>query len=536
MTHALALASGSELDLVLLTVLVAVALFLILAYHARIPYPILLVVGGAVIGFLPGVPDVQLDPDLVLVIVLPPLLYAAAFFSSLRDLRDNLRPIGLLSIGLVIATTVGVALVAHAVIDGMSWEAAFVLGAVVSPTDAVAATTIASRVGAPQRFVTVVEGESLVNDATALVLYKVALAAAVSGSFSLAEAGGRFVLNAVVGIAIGIAVGWIVAHVRRVIDDPPTEITISLVTPYFAYLPAEALGVSAVLAAVTTGIWLGWRSPQLVTPATRIQAFAVWEIVQFVLNAALFVLVGLQLPSVLDGISAMPTWTLVGYAVAVAATVIAARFLWIYPTAYLPRSLSERIRARDPYPPWQLPVIVAWTGMRGAVSLAAALAIPQTIDSGAPFPQRDLIIFLTYAVIAATLILQGLTLPALIKVLGVEEDGSLEQRESKARLLAARAAIERIQALTEEDWVREDSADRLRRAYEFRIRRFAARFDDEDDGAIDARSYNYQRLLREVLEAQRAEIIRLRNQGKINDEIMHRIERDLDLEDSRLEV
>jgi monovalent cation/hydrogen antiporter len=536
MTTVLAVSSETRLDLVLLGVLGAVALFLIVAYHSRIPYPIVLVVGGAVIGFLPGIPDVQLDPDLVLVIVLPPLLYSAAFFSSVRDLRDNLRAISQLAIGMVIVTMVAVAVVAHAVVDGMSWEAAFVLGAVVSPTDAVAATAIASRVGAPRRFVTVVEGESLINDATALVAYKFAVAAAVSGSFSLAEAGGRFVLNAVVGVAIGIAVGWIVAHVRRVIDDPPTEITISLLTPYFAYLPAEALGVSAVLAAVTTGIYLGWRSPELITPATRIQVFGVWEIVQFVLNAALFVLVGLQLPGVLDGIANMATGSIVVDAIAVAGTVILVRLIGIYPFAYVPRFLSRRLRERDPYPPWWMPAIVGWTGMRGAVSLAAALAIPATVDSGAPFPQRDLIIFLTYAVIAATLILQGMTLPMVIKALGVEEDGSAEQREAKARLLAARAAVVRIDELVAEDWVREDTAERLRRAYEFRVRRFSARFDDEDDGAIDARSHDYQRLLRELLEAQRAEIIRLRSLGKINDDIMHRIERDLDLEDTRLEV
>jgi monovalent cation/hydrogen antiporter len=536
MTTVLAVSSEVRLDLVLLAVLAAVALFLIVAYHSRIPYPILLVAGGSVIGFLPGIPDVQLNPDLVLVIVLPPLLYAAAFFSSLRDLRDNLRPIAQLSIGMVITTMVAVAVVAHAVVDGMSWEAAFVLGAVVSPTDAVAATAIASRVGAPSRFVTIVEGESLVNDATALVAYKVAVAAAVSGSFSLAEASGRFVLNALVGVAIGIVVGWVVAQVRRVIDDAPTEITISLLTPYFAYLPAEALGVSAVLAAVTTGVFLGWRSPQLITPATRIQAFAVWEIVQYVLNAALFVLVGLQLPSVLDGISDMNTGAIVVDAVVVAGTVILVRLVGIYPSAYLPRFLSRRLRERDPYPPWWMPAIVGWTGMRGAVSLAAALAIPLTIDSGAPFPQRDLIIFLTFTVIAATLVLQGTTLPLVIKALGVEEDGTLEQREAKARLLAARAAVARIDELAAEEWVREDTAERVKRAYDFRIRRFAARFDDEDDGSIDARSRDYQRLVRELLEAQRAEIIRLRNVGKINDEIMHRIERDLDLEDTRLEV
>jgi monovalent cation/hydrogen antiporter len=535
-THALPIAAERDLDLVLLGILVAVSLLLILAYHTRIPYPIMLVVGGAGIGFLPGVPDVQLKPELVLVLVLPPLLYSAAFFSSLRDLRDNLRPIGLLAIGLVIATMLAVALVAHAVVDGMSWEAAFVLGAVVSPTDPVAATAIASRLGAPQRFVTIIEGESLVNDATALVAYKVAVGAAVTGSFSLAGAGGRFLLNAVLGIAIGLAVGWIVAQVRRAIDDAPTEIAISLVTPYFAYLPAEALGVSAVLAAVTTGIFLGWRSPQLITPATRIQVFAVWEIVQFVLNASLFVLVGLQLPGVLHGIGGLPTHSIVGYAAAVVAAVILVRFLWVYPATYVPRFLSARLRARDPYPPWQAPAVIAWTGMRGAVSLAAALAIPETTESGAAFPQRDLIVFLTYAVIMATLILQGLTLPVVIKVLGVEDDGNVAQRESKARLLAARAAMQRIDQLLAEDWVREDTAERVRRGYEFRIRRFSARFDDDDDGAIDARSYDYQRLIRELLEAQRAEIIRLRNQGKINDEIMHRIERDLDLEDTRLEV
>jgi CPA1 family monovalent cation:H+ antiporter len=536
MLEALPLAAERELDLVLLGVLVAVSLLLILAYHSRVPYPLMLVVGGAVIGFLPGVPEVQLKPELVLVLVLPPLLYAAAFFSSLRDLRDNLRPIGLLAIGLVIATTIGVAAVAHAVIDGMSWEAAFVLGAVVSPTDPVAATAIASRVGAPSRFVTIVEGESLINDATALIAYKFAVAAVVNGSFSLAEAGGRFVVNAVAGIAIGLAIGWIVAQVRRAIDDAPTEIAISLVTAYFAYLPAEALGVSGVLAAVTTGIFLGWRSPQLITPSTRIQVFAVWEIVQFVLNAALFVLVGLQLPGVLDGISGLATGTIVLYAAAVSLAVIVVRFLWVFPATYLPRLLSERVRTNDPAPPWQMPAIIGWTGMRGAVSLAAALAIPETIHAGGPFPQRDLIIFLTYAVILVTLLLQGMTLPMLIKVLGVEDDGNVTQRESKARLLAARAAIDRIGELQAEEWVRDDTAERLRKSYEFRIRRFSARFDDSDDGAIDERSYAFQRLRREVLEAERAAIIRLRNQGRINDEIMHRIERDLDLEDTRLEV
>jgi Na+/H+ antiporter len=526
----------AHLDVVLLTVLVGVTALLIVAYHSRVPYPILLVVGGAAIGLLPGVPDVQLDPELVLVIVLPPLLYSAAFFSSLRELRENVKEISLLAIGLVIFTMAGVAIVAHEVVDGMSWEAAFVLGAVVSPTDPVAATAIASRVGAPRRYVTIVEGESLVNDATALVAYKFAVAAVVTGSFSLTEASGRFVLNAIAGIAIGIAIGYLVARLRKALDDAPTEITISLITPYFAYLPAEALGVSAVLAAVTTGIYMGWHSPELITPATRIQSFSVWEILVFVLNAVLFVLVGLQLPTVLDGIGGMSTRDIVVDAAAVSLAVIVIRFLWVFPTTYVPRWLSRRVRERRGPITWHFPAIVAWTGMRGAVSLAAALAIPQTIDGGGAFPQRDLIVFLTYAVILVTLLLQGLTLPGVIKVLGVEEDGNLEQRESKARILAARAALDRIEELREQDWVRDDTADRMRGMYDFRIRRFSARFDEEDDGAIDRQSEAYQRLRRKVLEAERAEIVRLRNVGKINDEIMRRIERDLDLEDTRLEV
>jgi Na+/H+ antiporter len=529
-------ATGSRLDLVLLGVLVAVAAFLVAAYRTGVPYPILLVCGGAVIGFLPGVPATGLNPDVVLLIFLPPLLYAAAFFSSLRDLRDNLKPITLLSVGLVVVTTVAVALVAHAVIHGMSWQAAFVLGAVLSPTDAVAAGAIAGRVGAPRRYVTIIEGESLVNDATALIAYKFAVAAAVSGSFSLAAVGPRFLLDAVAGVAIGLAVGWVVAKLRKPIDDAPTEIAISLVTPYFAYLPAEALGVSAVLAAVTTGIYLGWHSPELITPATRIQAFAVWEVLTFVLNAALFVLVGLALPAALHAVRAeLSTAKLALYGAAVSLTIIAVRFLWVFPATYLPR-VWRRVRERGPGPTWQLPFLVAWSGMRGAVSLAAALALPLTIDGGGRFPARELIIFLAYSAIFATLVVQGLTLPALIRVLGVEDDGSHEQREVKARIKAARAALARLDELAGEDWVREETAERMRALYDFRVRRFAARFDDGDDGAIEAGSQAYQRLRHEVLEAERQEIIRLRNQGRINDQIMRRIEHDLDLEDTRLEV
>jgi Na+/H+ antiporter len=525
---------GDQTELVVAGVLTVVAALLIGAYRTGIPYPIMLVLGGAAIGFFPGMPDTRLDPDVVLLIFLPPLLYAAAFFSSLRDLRDNLRAISLLAIGLVVLTTVAVAAVAHAVIDGISWEAAFVLGAVLSPTDAVAATAIASRLGAPRRFVTIIEGESLVNDASALIAYKFAVAAVVTGGFSTVDVGLHFILNAAAGVAIGLAVGALVAQVRLRIDDPPTEITISLLTPYFAYLPAEAAGVSAVLAAVAAGIYLGWNSPRLITPTTRIQAFAVWEILVFVLNAALFVLLGLELPDVLSGVSGeFSTATLVGYAAVVALTVILVRFAWVFVATFMTK-LVPRLRGSPR--PWKEVGLIGWTGMRGAVSLAAALAIPVATDAGSGFPARDLIVFLTYATILATLVFQGLSLPFLIKALGFEPDDSLSERESKARKLAAAAAIERLEELKAEEWVREDTAQRMKGLYEYRIRRFAARLDAEDDGSIEEGSIAFQRLRREVLEAERAEIIRLRNRGRINDEIMHRIERDLDLEDARLEI
>lgn len=534
----LAASEGTHhLDLVLLGVLAAVAVFLLAAQRSGMPYPILLVVGGGLLGFMPGTPDAALAPDVVLIIFLPPLLYSAAFFSSLRDLRDNIRPISMLALGLVVVTTLVVGVVAHMLIDGLPWAAAFTLGAVLSPTDPVAATAIAGSSGAPRRFVTVVEGEALVNDATALIAYRFGVAAVLTGSFSIFDALGTFAYSAAGGVAIGVAVGWAIAWVRARIDDPPTEITISLITPYFAYLPAEALGVSAVLAAVVAGIWLGWRSPKLITPNTRMQAFAFWEILVFVMNAALFVLVGLELPHVLD--AARGTYsdgTLALYGLVIAVTVILVRFLWVIPTTYLPRILVSRIREHDPVPDAGHTLLVAFTGMRGAVSLAAALAIPETTDAGVPFPGRDLIIFLVYVTILVTVVAQGLTLGPLIRALNVQDDEQAHRlRESSARIRAADAAIKRIEELMDEDWVREESAKRMRSLYEFRVRRFSAHFDEDDDGEIERGSRAYQRLRREVLNAERAEIIRLRNQGIINDEEMRRIERDLDLEDARLE-
>jgi len=530
-------AVGSDTEWLVLVGLVALAALIISSSFTDMPYPIWLTLGGLLLGFMPGLPDVELDPDLVFLIALPPLLYSAAFFSSLRDLRANVGPISLLSIGLVLATTFAVALIAHAMIDDLSWGAAFVLGAVVSPTDAVAATSIARRLGVPRRVVTIVEGESLINDATALVIYRVAVVAVVSGSFSLLDAGAEFVLSAVGGVAIELGAGWLVAQVRRRIQDPPVEITLSLMTAYFVYLPAVALDVSGVLAAVSAGIYLGWNSPRLVTnPSVRIQLLGVWEILVFVLNVLLFGLLGLQLAGILDRLSGFSAGTLIGYGALVSGAVILVRILWVFPFTYLPRYLSRRVRERDPYPSWEGPLLVGWNGMRGAISLAAALAIPLETDAGVSFPERDLIIFLTFCVVLATLLVQGLTMPALVRKLGVHDDGGAEYEENKARKFAAAAAIDRIDEVAGEDWVRPESAQRMRDLYDYRRRRFAARFDDGDDGVLDEQSLAYQRLRREALEAERQAILDLRNRGVINDEVWRRVERDLDLEDTRLEI
>ena len=516
--------------IVALALIVAVAAMLAAAPALRIPYPILLVLGGLAIGFVPGMPDFELDPELVFFGVLPPLLYSTAFFTSLRELRANSRPIGLLAVGLVLVTTVGVAVVAHTVIDGFSWGSAFVLGAIVSPTDPLAATSIARRFGVPRKLVTIVEGESLVNDGTGLVLYRVAVAAVVAGSFSAYYTGGLFLVSAGGGVAVGLAVGWVVRQVRRRLDNPPAEITISLLTGYVAFIPADLLGVSAVLSAVSAGIYLGWHTPELTNAQVHLQGLAVWEIVQYLLNALLFVLIGLQLPVVVDALGDFSEATLLGYAACVSLTVIAVRFAWVFAVLHAPKWIARRMSN------WRGAVFLSWAGMRGAVSLAAALALPLETDAGAPFPGRELILFLTFSVILATLVGQGLTLPYLIRLLGLEDDGIEDREDAKARVHAAEAALARLEELLSEDWVRDDTAERVRGAYRFRTSRFRARLDDGDDGAIESRSQDYQRLRRELLDAERRALVELRRSGAISNDVWIRVGRDLDLEDERLDL
>jgi Na+/H+ antiporter len=519
-----------DLELLLLALMVAVAGLSVLARLVGVPYPILLVVGGLVLSFVPGMPEVELPPELVLVVFLPPLLYWAGFFSSPRDLRADARAISMSAVGLVLATTVAVAAVAHAMVDGMAWPVAFALGAIVSPTDPLAATAIGRRLGVPRRLITLVEGESLVNDATALVTYRVAVAATVSGSFVIWRAGLEFVVGVVGGVAIGLLVGWLVAELRRRLDDPVVEIVVSVASGYAAYLPADQLGVSGVLAAVTCGIYVGWRAPELASASTRLLGFSFWEVLVYLVNAVLFILVGLQLQPILAGLDGTAVAILVGQAALVSAVVVAARLGWGYSVPYLVRLVDRRPAQRLRRVGARERLVIAWSGMRGAVSLAAALALP--LD----FPMRNLILFLTFAVIFATLVLQGLTLPTLIRHLRLQGDDAEEREEVRARLAAADAALARLDELAGEEWTRDDTVERLKGLFQFRRRRLKARAGIwEDDGAED-RSLAYQRLVRELLEAQRGAIVRLRNQGVISNDVMHRIERELDLEDIRLEI
>lgn len=507
-----------------------------LARFARVSGPILLVLVGLAASYLPNVPDYELSPEVVLLFFLPLLLYSGALSSSYLQIRANLRPIALLSVGLVVFTAVVVGLVAHLVVPGLPLTAAFTLGAIVAPPDAVAAMAVGRRAGLPRRVTTILEGESLLNDATALVLFRVSVAAVVTGAFSVAEAAGRFLLASVGGVAVGVAVSWLLSRLRRHLDDPLVDNTVSLLTPFLAYLPAEAASASGVIAVVVTGLYLAHRGPLLLSYAARLQAQSVWRMVDFLLEGIVFLLIGLQLRRIIAGLPAVPAPRLAGYAAAVLGTVVLTRVAWVFPATYLPRRLSRRPRERDPSPRWQLPAVVSWAGPRGVVSLAAALAIPLTTRSGAPFPQRNLILFLVFTVILGTLVLQGLSLPAVIRRLGLHADPQRDTlAEAAARHAAARAARERLEELLA-DVKREPPADvvqRLRDETEVRSNAAWERLGERRD-APETPAAAYRRLRREMLRAERAVFVRFRDEGRLDDEVLRRVQRDLDLEEAIL--
>jgi Na+/H+ antiporter len=522
-----------------LALLVLVALLTLAARRIGVPYPILMTLGGLVLGLLqgllPGLPRLQLPPELVFLLFLPPLLFSAAFFTSPRDLQTFARPIGLLAFGLVLATTLIVGVIVHTLAPGIPWAVAFLLGAVVSPPDAVAATSIAQRLGLPRRIVIILEGESLVNDATALVAYRLALVAAVSGTFSLGDAALSFVVVSVGGVVIGLIAGWVIVMVLGRVDDPPVEVLLSLLAPFGCWLPAEALGVSGVLAVVTAGIVVGRQAPRIMSSDTRVLGSGVWQMVVFTLTGVVFILIGLQLPTILDTLSASRSFSeLASWAVVVAVTVIVVRLVWVFPGTYLPRLLSARIREHEPEPAPRNVLIVGWAGMRGVVSLAAALAVPLYVTGGARFPERDLVIFLTFSVIVATLVGQGLTLPFLIRWLGVGDDGSEAHEELHAREAAVGAALSRLDELAQEWPGHLELIDHLRERHQHATEHLE---HDHESGEVpkDQEAVEHAIIQRAVIDAQRVAVIDLRDRGLISDEAVRVVERSLDLEELRAE-
>jgi len=519
---------------IVVLLLMAAAALVVVAQKIELPYPVGLVVAGLALSFIPHLPVVQLNPEVVLYVFLPALLYPAALFTSWRDFRRNLRGILWLAIGLVLATMATVAAVTHELIPALPWAAAFALGAIVSPPDAIAATAVIRRLSVPYRIEALLEGESLVNDATALVALQFALGALTSGQFSIADASVRFVFVSAGGIALGLAVGYVMRWVQRRLDDPPVQITVSLLTPFVAYLPAERLHVSGVLAVVAAGIYLGWHSPTVVSARYRIQAYSVWQMVVFLVNGFVFIAIGLQLPAILRDLRGESLFTLISDAILVSLAVVLVRILWVFVAIYFPRLIFKKTRTRDPAPPWQHAVLVAWAGMRGVVSLAAAFALPITLADGRQFPARNYLLFFTFAVILATLVVQGLTLPLLIRKLGIKDDGATDEEERAARLAANTAALGFIEELTNTGGAAAEFVTRLRAEYDDRVHQLEACCGNQGNPSGEVATPQYQDLQQQALQIERRTIIDLRNKHVINDEALRRIQRDLDLAEARL--
>jgi monovalent cation/hydrogen antiporter len=517
-----------------LGLLLAVAGLAVLARKLQIAYPILFVIGGLLLGFVPGLPTLHLNPQLIFVLFLPPLLYPAAFFTPWRDFRANIGPILRLAIGLVLLTTVAVAWFAHCFI-GLPLAAGFVLGAIISPPDAVAATAITQSLRVPRRIVTILDGESLVNDATSFTTYRFAVAAVMTGAFSLAGASVGFVVAVIGGIIVGVAVGWVVTSIQRRLDDPPVQTTLSLLTPYATYLLAERMHASGVLAVVVAGLYVGWRGPEVLTSRMRLVAFSVWNMVVFILNGFIFILIGLQLPEVVHSISRHSLGEAIGMSALVVALLILVRIIWFFSSTFLARLMKADSRCRLPRPTWRHLVLLSWAGMRGVDSLAAALALPFVTRNGDPFPDRSLIVFITFSAILGTLVLQGLSLSPLIRWLKITDDRSLEEEERQARLKANEAALARLAEIAKSRTVDEGVLVRLRAEYEDRVQQLAAHEDGNDHKKLSLYSAEYEELSREILGEERKTILHLRNELVINDNVLRRIQRDLDLAEARLQ-
>jgi CPA1 family monovalent cation:H+ antiporter len=519
-----------EIMLLLLAVLVVVA---IVARRLDIAPSILLVIAGIALALIPGLPRVELAPEFVLLVLLPPLIYSAGVSMSWREFRFNLRPIALLAVGCVLFTTCAVAATAHWLI-GLPWPVGFLLGAIVAPPDVVAPLAIARRLNLPRRILVVLEGEGLVNDATALILYRFAVVAISTGAFSLPQATATFAVIVIGEIAYGIAVGWASLHLRRWVNDPRVEVTLSLMTPFVAYWVPEHLGGSGVLATVAAGLYVSWNGPLLIPAGTRLQGIFFWDLIIYLIEGMVFLVTGLQARTLIERIGDFSLREVLFATAVTAVIVVAARFIWIYPATYLPRWVIPSLARRDPSPPWQWPFALAYTGVRGVVSLAAALAIPLTLANGQPFPHRDLILFVTFGIIVVTLVGLGLLLPTVMRALGLAHSGVEErvrqaQAEHVARQDALDRARQRLEELAGQCNLSEDALGQLRSRYDRRLQQLPS--------VQDAEAVKEEVELRlQLIATERALLHQLLREGRLTDESRRRLERELDLEEAYLSM
>lgn len=513
-------------------------LLAVVARWLRVSYPILLVIVGLLIGWIPGLPPIELSPDAVFLIFLPPLLYSAAWQIDNVELKLYSRSVALLAVGLVLFTSTIVALVAHMLIPDFSLAQGYLLGAIISPPDAVAASSVTKGLSVPKRITTVLEGESLVNDATSLIIYRYGLVAILTSQFVLWQAGLQFIGIALASVAAGLALGWIMVRVHRAISkDTITSTAMTLLTPYGAYLIAENVHISGVLTVVTTGLFLSARTEQVFSHQSRLQVYSVWEIVVFLLNGLVFILIGLQLPAIVAGLSGYTLPQAVNYALLISAVAVGCRILWVFPGAYIPRWLSRGIRKREARPSWQQVAIISWAGMRGIVSLAGALALPVTMPNGQPFPGRDLILFITFGVILLTLVAQGLTLPVLIDVLGVQEKVDVKQEERKLRRRMAQQAITHLEANHSAGSVHEEVLSYVKNEYELRINELNGML--RANGKPERPEELYQQAIHlqlELISVERVVLDGQRQESPLDAEILRKLEQELDLEAARLSL
>lgn len=511
-----------------------------LAQKVKISYPIFLVVAGLGISYIPGIPAMSIDPEVIFLIFLPPLLYEAAWYTSWNDFWRWRRPISLLAFGLVIITSVAVAFLTSSLIPGFTLAMGFLLGGIVSPPDAIAATSVLKNISVPKRITTILEGESLVNDASSLIVLRFALAAVITGQFSMSQAATDFFISTLMGILIGLAVAQLLYYIHRLLPTTPSiDAALTLISPYFMYLAAEQFHFSGVMAVVTGGLFLSYRSHEIFSDGqSRLQAINVWSTLAIILNALVFILIGLELPTIMSGLEGYSVWQACTYGLIISVVIITIRILWIYPVAFIPRWLSKKIRQREVPPGWKGPLIIGWAGMRGVVSLAAALSLPISTVAGIAFPHRNLIIFITFIVILVTLVFQGLTLPFIIKAIKIQEIDPLipeGQQDASIKLRLIEISLDRINEKYSIEAQGIDLVKSFKQELENNLSHVSRRLlsmecEEIENAEMDA----YNHILKDIYQLQKQELHKMRGEKKFSDEFIRQQEMQIDLSDTKI--